>query len=310
MTPLEYRKGRAIATASAGVERRGIPFAGTEIRSVQNGTGGTKLRLTGYASVTESPYTLCDAGGEFTETIARGAFTKTIADGADVQLKVDHEGVSMARTRSGTMKLSEDGTGLHVEARIDPKRPDVKILRSAIESGDVDEWSFAFRVSPNGDDWSSDYTTRRIMALSLHNGDVSVCNHGANPATGTIAPPPGIHHPAQGCVARVSEAASRPKAASVKKPGSNAADTSGTLSAPTGGSGFSSEPRHQTRQGRTPGGSQGTGRDTPTPGCDVEESQRIDGRGGTRLLRRGLGLVEACLAALESQASQPSFERR
>jgi hypothetical protein len=27
-------------------------------------------------------------------------------------------------------------------------------------------------------------------------------------------------------------------------------------------------------------------------------------------LRRGLGLVEACLAALESQASQPCFERR
>ena len=99
MTPLEYRKGRAIATASAGVERRGIPFAGTEIRSVQNGTGGTKLRLTGYASVTESPYNCsADAGGEFTETIARGAFTKTIADGADVQLKVDHEGVCMART--------------------------------------------------------------------------------------------------------------------------------------------------------------------------------------------------------------------
>ena len=50
----------------------------------------------------------------------------------------------------------------------------------------MDEWSFAFRVSPNGDDWSSDYTTRRIMALSLHNGDVSVCNHGANPATGGL----------------------------------------------------------------------------------------------------------------------------
>ncbi len=236
MTPLEYRKGRAIATASAGVERRGIPFAGTEIRSVQNGTGGTKLRLTGYASVTESPYTLCDAGGEFTETIARGAFTKTIADGADVQLKVDHEGVSMARTRSGTMKLSEDGTGLHVEARIDPKRPDVKILRSAIESGDVDEWSFAFRVSPNGDDWSSDYTTRRIMALSLHNGDVSVCNHGANPATGGLIDlrRRGFTDPAQ--VLRrlgVSEPGlSRPKRRlTVKEARMIAADTTGTLSA-------------------------------------------------------------------------------
>jgi HK97 family phage prohead protease len=186
MATLEARKARAMATKASPAEYRGVPFAGTEIRSVPSGTGGTKLKLTGYASVTGAPYELSDHLGTFTETIAPGAFRDTLAANADVQLKVDHSGVSMARTRSGTMKLAEDQTGLHVEARIDPKRPDVKILRSALESGDVDEWSFAFRVSPGGDNWSDDYQTRRITALSLHLGDVSVCNRGANPHTGGL----------------------------------------------------------------------------------------------------------------------------
>jgi HK97 family phage prohead protease len=184
ISTLELRKARVAATRTAGVEYRGVPFAGTEIRSVPNGTGGSRLELTGYASVTEAPYELSDGYGRFTETIARGAFTDLKS--ADVQLKFDHAGVSMARTRSGTMKLAEDKTGLHVEARIDPKRPDVKILRSAVQSKDVDEWSFAFRVSPDGDEWNDTGTVRRITALSMHGGDVSVCNHGANPFTGGL----------------------------------------------------------------------------------------------------------------------------
>jgi uncharacterized protein len=186
VTTLEVRKARISATKTTPYEYRGVPFADTEIRSVPNGTGGSRLKLTGYASVTGVPYELADSYGTFTETVARGAFRATLATNPDVQLRVDHAGVSMARTRAGTMKLSEDQTGLHVEARIDPKRPDVKILRSAVQSKDVDEWSFAFRVSPDGDQWSADGQTRRITALSLAGGDVSVCNHGANPFTGGL----------------------------------------------------------------------------------------------------------------------------
>jgi len=148
-----------------------------------DGTGGTKLRLTGYASVTEAPYTLTDSQGTFTETIATGAFRSTLASRPDVNLLINHDGVSLARTKSGSLTLSEDSTGLHVEARLDPARPDVQILRSAIESGDLDEWSFAFRVNPGGDKWSEDYTKRRISDLSLQHGDVSVVNFGASSHT-------------------------------------------------------------------------------------------------------------------------------
>jgi len=47
--------------------------------------------------------------------------------------------------------------------------------------GDVDGMSFAFMVTDGGDSWDEDYTLRTIRSLSLHRGDVSVVNQGANP---------------------------------------------------------------------------------------------------------------------------------
>jgi phage head maturation protease len=89
--------------------------------------------------------------------------------------------MTLARTKSGTMRLAEDSTGLHVEADLDPENQDVRDLRSAMRRGDVDEMSFGFRVLRQ--DWSNDYTQRSITEVSLHKGDVSVVNYGANPAT-------------------------------------------------------------------------------------------------------------------------------
>lgn len=92
---------------------------------------------------------------------------------------VNHEGLSLARTRSGTLKLSEDATGLYSEARLDPTNPVVQQVRSAVERGDLSEMSFAFRVVR--DVWNApDYDDRRIAEVNLDHGDVSVVNFGAN----------------------------------------------------------------------------------------------------------------------------------
>src|SRR5204863_585123 len=72
-------------------------------------------------------------------------------------------------------------TGLHVEASLDPSDPDVQRLMPKMERKDMDEMSFAFRVKD--DEWSDDYAQRRLLEVSLHKGDVSVVNFGANPAT-------------------------------------------------------------------------------------------------------------------------------
>ena len=59
-------------------------------------------------------------------------------------------------------------------------------MRSAVERGDLDEMSFAFRVMRQ--EWNSDYDRRWINEVSLDKGDVSLVNYGANPTTGgTVA---------------------------------------------------------------------------------------------------------------------------
>jgi HK97 family phage prohead protease len=148
-----------------------------ELREVDGGT----LRFTGYASVTESAYEMQDWLGDYTEVIRRGAFSKTLAEGADVPLKLNHDGMTLARTKSGTMRLAEDSTGLHVEADLDPANGQVRDIRSAMDRGDLDEMSFAFRVTRQ--EWSPDYSQRDITEVNLSKGDVSIVNYGANPHT-------------------------------------------------------------------------------------------------------------------------------
>jgi HK97 family phage prohead protease len=158
-------------------EDRRRPFEGMELREQSNGT----LRFTGYASVTETPYEMQDFLGDYTEVVRRGAFSKTLAEGADVPFKLNHDGMTLARTKSGTMRLSEDSTGLHVEADLDPGNGQVRDIRSAMERGDLDEMSFAFRVTRQ--EWSPDWTQRDITEVNMNKGDVSIVNYGANPHT-------------------------------------------------------------------------------------------------------------------------------
>lgn len=166
------------AAVCGSVEHRAVPFDGMELRAKDD---GKTLLFTGYASVTEAPYEMEDWLGTYTEVVRRGAFAKTLAEGADVPFKVNHEGMTLARTKSGTMRLAEDDHGLHVEADLDPRNPDVQSLQSAMERGDLDEMSFAFRVMRQ--DWSPDYTQRDLTEVNIHKGDVSAVNYGANPHT-------------------------------------------------------------------------------------------------------------------------------
>ena len=67
-------------------------------------------RLEGYAATFGTP---ADIGGRFVETIAAGAFSQSLRSKKDVLALVDHDpGRVMARTRSGTLRLSEDSRGL------------------------------------------------------------------------------------------------------------------------------------------------------------------------------------------------------
>lgn len=163
------------------LQRRALPFRDVELRAKPDGTGGDTLTFTGYACITEVGYEMEDWLGPFTEVVRQGAFTKTLAEGADVPFLVNHAGLTLARTKSGTMRLAEDDTGLHTEADLDPASPHVAALRSAMDRGDVDEMSFGFWITRQ--QWSPDFDQRDILEVSLNKGDVSVVNFGANPNT-------------------------------------------------------------------------------------------------------------------------------
>jgi HK97 family phage prohead protease len=142
-------------------EKRTIAYSNLEMRA--EGDGNT---LVGYASVFDSP----SEPMPFVEYVRRGAFSKTINDGADVRLLVDHEGVPLARTKSGTLVLEEDERGLRVEADLDPSNPDAAKIISAMKRGDLSQMSFAFRTIK--DSYNADRSVRELKEVQLF--DVSV----------------------------------------------------------------------------------------------------------------------------------------
>lgn len=147
-------------------ESRSVAFSNLELRAKDDGT-----TLYGYAAVFDSP----SEPLPWTEFVKRGAFTKTLKDGADVRLLIDHEGVPLARTKSGTLALIEDERGLLVEAELDPSNPDAARVISAMRRGDMNQMSFAFRTIK--DSWAQDRSTRDLKEVQLY--DVSVVTYPA-----------------------------------------------------------------------------------------------------------------------------------
>lgn len=160
-------------------EARRLTLDRFELRD--NGDSG-ELTLEGHASVFDVEYEV--AGGPpwgWIESVDTGAFDKTLKQGPDVALLVNHDGLPLARTTSGTLELSTDKTGLALAASLDANDPDVAALVPKIERGDVDEMSFAFRVERQ--EWDEEYERRWIKEANIHRGDVSVVTYGASSTT-------------------------------------------------------------------------------------------------------------------------------
>jgi HK97 family phage prohead protease len=145
---------------------RSIAYTNLEMRALPEGN-----TLVGYAAVFDSP----SEPLPWTEFVKRGAFRKTIKDGADVRLLIDHEGVPLARSKSGTLTLEEDDFGLRVEAQLDETNPDAAKIMSALRRGDISQMSFAFETVK--DSWSQDKRTRELREVKLF--DVSVVTYPA-----------------------------------------------------------------------------------------------------------------------------------
>lgn len=142
--------------------------------------GKGKLLLTGHASVSDRWYPV---GAAFEEKVRRGAWRRALGEGPDTVLLTDHGGLAYARTRtpSGTpsLRLDESERGLRIEADLDAGAPRVQDLRSIMEHCGL-QMSVGMYVKD--DVWSQDGRKREIKAASVHRGDVTLCNYGANEA--------------------------------------------------------------------------------------------------------------------------------
>ena len=144
---------------------------------------GGPLTFDGIASVTETPYTMHDFFGPYSEIVTAGAFEVTLARAdLDVPLVLGHDQMRrIARTTAGTLQLAEIDEGLQALAQLDPTDGDVAYVAPKIRAGLIDEMSFAFRIDEG--QWSPDYTEFRINRVDIHRGDVSIVGFGANPHT-------------------------------------------------------------------------------------------------------------------------------
>lgn len=153
------------------IERR-MAVSALEVRE-----DSSTLTLAGYASTFNQPYDM----GWYRESVDSSAFKRTLGRKPDVRLLVNHDGLPLARTSSGTLTLDTDSKGLRVSAELDMADPDVARLAPKMARGDLNQMSFGFRTI--SDVWEDDMTKRTLRELDLNDGDVSVVTYPANPGT-------------------------------------------------------------------------------------------------------------------------------
>jgi HK97 family phage prohead protease len=135
-------------TGGRDMERRAF----SEIRT-------TGRRLEGYAATFGVEARI----GSFVETIAPGAFRASLA--GDVLALMDHDGGKvLGRTKSGTLRLTEDSRGLAFSLDLPDTQAGRDVLALA-ERGDLGGMSFGFTVPSGGEAWSGDRRTLRAVAL-------------------------------------------------------------------------------------------------------------------------------------------------
>ena len=161
-------------------ETRSLPIG--EFRLGEADANGQRT-VTGYASIWNSP----SEGLPFEERIAPGAFKRSLSRATAGQKIIaflfgHDEQRALATTKSGRLQLTEDETGLRVEAKLDPADPDAaKVISMLTHESAAAGWSFGFQKVQ--DSW--DGNNRTIKEANLF--EVSILAAGgqtpAYPAT-------------------------------------------------------------------------------------------------------------------------------
>lgn len=139
--------------------------------------------LDGYAATFGKPFDIGDDVFGWSEIVDAKAFDRALSEQQDVRLLVNHDGLPLARTASGTLTLSTDRRGLAIRSTLDATDPDVQAIMPKMKRGDLNQMSIAFSVRT--EEWTAPTRTKRatrtILDADLY--DVSLVTYPANPAT-------------------------------------------------------------------------------------------------------------------------------
>jgi HK97 family phage prohead protease len=130
-----------------------------EVKDLELRQDGDSNVVVGYASVFN---TLSNDMG-FREIIAEGAFDGRLSD--DVRFLINHDGLPLARTTNGTLRLSTDATGLRYEAEV----ANTSLGRDLVElmkNGTINQSSFAFTVDDDSWEVKDGMNVRTINKVS------------------------------------------------------------------------------------------------------------------------------------------------
>lgn len=137
-------------TVAAILEKRGVA---ADIRSKGR-------RLEGYAAMFDTEARIHE---HLIETIAPGAFAGSLETRGDILALVDHDASRvLARTRSGTLRLSEDSRGLAFDLDVPDTQAGRDVLALAAR-GDLGGMSFGFTAL----DERRDGERRQLVSVDL-----------------------------------------------------------------------------------------------------------------------------------------------
>jgi uncharacterized protein len=136
--------------------------------------------IAGFAAVFNQ---LSEDLGGFRERILPGAFSRCLGSGADVRCLFNHNpDALLGRTKSGTLRLSEEPAGLYFDCDL-PDTQAGRDVRASIKRGDITQCSFGFTVQ--GQNWLENGTIRVLADVDLF--DVSPVTFAAYPQTSVSA---------------------------------------------------------------------------------------------------------------------------
>lgn len=156
-----------------------------EIRATDpTADGKDALIIVGTPIVFDTPTTINDLLGSYTEVIKRGALDD--ADLTDSRLLVNHDmtRIPLARTPK-TMQFNITEKGLEMRAEL-PDTEEARTAYTAVKRGDLTGMSFSFTVPEGGDSFDAQTNTRTITKIEKVY-EVSLVNFPAYPTASAEA---------------------------------------------------------------------------------------------------------------------------